>query len=73
MFIVSNIEEIIQIIIDEGVKIVFTSAGNPKIWTPLLKSHGIIVVHVVSSVKFAIKAQEAGVDAMLLKDLKQRT
>ncbi|MGB2232918.1 MAG: NAD(P)H-dependent flavin oxidoreductase, partial [Flavobacteriaceae bacterium] len=60
-----NIEEIIQIIIDEGVKIVFTSAGNPKIWTSLLKSHGIIVVHVVSSVKFAIKAQEAGVDAIV--------
>ena len=60
-----NIEEIIQIIIDEGIKIVFTSAGNPKIWTPLLKSHGIIVVHVVSSVKFAIKAQEAGVDAIV--------
>lgn len=60
-----NIEEIIQIIIDEGVKIVFTSAGNPKIWTPLLKSNGIIVVHVVSSVKFAIKAQEAGVDAIV--------
>lgn len=60
-----NIEAIIQIIIDEGVKIVFTSAGNPKIWTPLLKSHGIIVVHVVSSVKFAIKAQEAGVDAIV--------
>ena len=49
----------------KGVKIVFTSAGNPKIWTPLLKSHGIIVVHVVSSVKFAIKAQEAGVDAIV--------
>jgi enoyl-[acyl-carrier protein] reductase II len=60
-----NIEEIIKIIIDEGVKIVFTSAGNPKIWTPLLKSHGLIVVHVVSSVKFAIKAQEAGVDAIV--------
>lgn len=60
-----NIEEIIKIIIAEGVKIVFTSAGNPKIWTPLLKSHGIIVVHVVSSVKFAIKAQEAGVDAIV--------
>ena len=60
-----NIEAIIQIIIDEGVKIVFTSAGNPKIWTPLLKSHGIIVVHVVSSVKFAIKAQQAGVDAIV--------
>ena len=60
-----NIEEIIKIIIDEGVNIVFTSAGNPKIWTPLLKSHGIIVVHVVSSVKFAVKAQEAGVDAIV--------
>ena len=60
-----NVEEIIKIIIDEGVNIVFTSAGNPKIWTPLLKSHGIIVVHVVSSVKFAFKAQEAGVDAIV--------
>ena len=60
-----NVEEIIKIIIDEGVNIVFTSAGNPKIWTPLLKSHGIIVVHVVSSVKFAVKAQEAGVDAIV--------
>jgi enoyl-[acyl-carrier protein] reductase II len=60
-----NIEEIIQIIIDEGVKIVFTSAGNPKTWTSHLKSHGITVVHVVSSSKFAIKAQEAGVDAVV--------
>jgi len=60
-----NIEEIIQIIIDEGVKIVFTSAGNPKIWTNHLKSHGITVVHVVSSSKFALKAQEAGVDAVV--------
>lgn len=60
-----NIEEIIQIIIDEGVKIVFTSAGNPKTWTSHLKSHGIIVVHVVSSSKFALKAQEAGVDAVV--------
>ena len=60
-----NIEEIIQIIIDEGVKIVFTSAGNPKIWTDHLKSHGITVVHVVSSSKFALKAQEAGVDAVV--------
>ena len=60
-----NVKEIIKIIIDEGVNIVFTSAGNPKIWTPLLKSHGIIVVHVVSSVKFAFKAQEAGVDAIV--------
>ncbi len=60
-----NIEEIIQIIIDEGVKIVFTSAGNPKTWTSHLKLHGIIVVHVVSSSKFALKAQEAGVDAVV--------
>ncbi len=60
-----NIEEIIQIIIDEGVKIVFTSAGNPKTWTSHLKSHGITVVHVVSSSKFALKAQEAGVDAIV--------
>lgn len=60
-----NIEEIIQIIIDEGVKIVFTSAGNPKTWTSHLKYHGITVVHVVSSSKFALKAQEAGVDAVV--------
>lgn len=60
-----NIEEIIEIIIREGVKIVFTSAGNPKTHTARLKSHGITVVHVVSSVKFALKAQEAGVDAVV--------
>jgi enoyl-[acyl-carrier protein] reductase II len=60
-----NLEEIIQIIISEGVKIVFTSAGNPKIYTTRLKEAGIIVVHVVSSVKFALKAQEAGVDAVV--------
>ena len=60
-----NIEEIIQIIIDEGVKIVFTSAGNPKTWTSHLKANGISVVHVVSSSKFALKAQEAGVDAVV--------
>ena len=60
-----NIEEIIQIVIEEGVKIVFTSAGNPKTWTAHLKSHGITVVHVVSSSKFALKAQEAGVDAVV--------
>lgn len=60
-----NIEEIIQIIIEEGVKIVFTSAGNPKTWTSYLKERGIIVVHVVSSSKFALKAQEAGVDAVV--------
>lgn len=60
-----NLEEIIQIIIEEGVKIVFTSAGNPKIYTQLLKNNGITVVHVVSSSKFALKAQEAGVDAIV--------
>lgn len=60
-----NLEEIIQIIIEEGVKVVFTSAGNPKTYTQYLKDHGITVVHVVSSVKFALKAQEAGVDAVV--------
>ncbi len=60
-----NIEEIMDIIVEEGVKIVFTSAGNPKTWTPFLKKHGITVVHVVSSVKFALKSQEAGVDAVV--------
>ncbi|MEZ4842472.1 MAG: nitronate monooxygenase [Flavobacteriaceae bacterium] len=60
-----NIEDIMKIIVDEGVRIVFTSAGNPKTWTPFLKKHGITVVHVVSSVKFALKAQEAGVDAIV--------
>ena len=60
-----NIEEIMQIVKEEGVKIVFTSAGNPKTWTPFLKENGITVVHVVSSTKFALKAQEAGVDAVV--------
>ena len=60
-----NIEEIIQIIIEQGVKIVFTSAGNPKIHTERLKENGIKVAHVISSVKFAAKAQEAGVDAVI--------
>lgn len=60
-----NIEEIMDIIVEEGVKIVFTSAGNPKTWTKWLQDKGIIVVHVVSSVKFALKAQEAGVDAIV--------
>lgn len=60
-----NINEHIQTIIDEKVPIVFTSAGNPKTWTSLLKSHGIKVVHVVSSSKFALKAQEAGCDAVV--------
>lgn len=60
-----NIEEIMDIIVEEGVKIVFTSAGNPKTWTKWLQDQGITVVHVVSSVKFALKAQDAGVDAVV--------
>jgi enoyl-[acyl-carrier protein] reductase II len=60
-----NIQEHINIIIEEGVKIVFTSAGNPKTWTPILKEKGITVVHVVSAVKFALKCEEAGVDAIV--------
>ena len=60
-----NIDEIMKIIVDEGVKIVFTSAGNPKTWTSFLKENGITVVHVVSSSKFALKAQEAGADAVV--------
>jgi len=60
-----NVKEIMQIIIAEKVPIVFTSAGNPKTWTSHLQQHGIIVVHVVSSVKFALKSQEAGVDAVV--------
>jgi enoyl-[acyl-carrier protein] reductase II len=60
-----NITEIMDIIVEEGVKIVFTSAGNPKTWTKWLQDKGITVVHVVSSVKFALKAQEAGVDAVV--------
>ncbi|HSD15391.1 MAG TPA: nitronate monooxygenase [Flavobacterium sp.] len=60
-----DIEKIMDIIVEEGVKIVFTSAGNPKTWTSFLKERGITVVHVVSSSKFALKAQEAGVDAVV--------
>ncbi len=60
-----DIEKIMEIIVEEGVKIVFTSAGNPKTWTSHLKEHGIRVVHVVSSLKFALKAQDAGVDALV--------
>jgi len=60
-----NIEEIMPIIVEEGVQIVFTSAGNPKTWTSFLKERGITVVHVVSSSKFALKAQDAGVDAIV--------
>lgn len=60
-----NIDELMEIIVSSGVKIVFTSAGNPKTWTAFLKKHVITVVHVVSSVKFALKAQDAGVDAIV--------
>ena len=60
-----DIDKHVATIIKHKVPIVFTSAGNPKTWTEELKSHGIIVVHVVSSVKFALKAQEAGVDAVV--------
>ena len=60
-----DIEKHIQIIIDEEVKIVFTSAGNPKTWTKILKEKGITVVHVVSSSKFAKKSEEAGCDAVV--------
>ncbi|MBB1194569.1 nitronate monooxygenase [Flavobacterium sp. SOK18b] len=60
-----NIEEIMKIIVEEEVKIVFTSAGNPKTWTSYLKQNGITVVHVVSSSVFALKSQEAGVDAVV--------
>ncbi|GGG99799.1 2-nitropropane dioxygenase [Polaribacter pacificus] len=60
-----DIEKIMDIIVEEGVKIVFTSAGNPKTWTAFLKEKGITVVHVVSSVKFALKAEAAGVDAVV--------
>jgi enoyl-[acyl-carrier protein] reductase II len=54
-----------DVIVTEKVPIVFTAAGNPKLWTDYLKSHGCTVVHVVSSVKFALKAQESGVDAVV--------
>lgn len=60
-----QIEEIMQIVVDEGVRIVFTSAGNPKTWTGWLKQHGITVVHVVSSSRFAMKAEAADVDAIV--------
>jgi len=60
-----DLEKIVKIIIDEGVKIVFTSAGNPKLLTKQFQDNGIKVAHVVSSVKFALKSQEAGVDAVV--------
>ena len=60
-----QIDEVMQIVADEGVKVVFTSAGSPKKWSSWLHDHGIKVVHVVSSSKFALKAEEAGVDALV--------
>jgi enoyl-[acyl-carrier protein] reductase II len=60
-----NVEELIEILIKEDVPIVFTSAGNPLVWTHTLKAAGIVVVHVVSSAKFAVKAKQAGVDAIV--------
>lgn len=60
-----QIEEIMRIVVDEGVRIVFTSAGSPKKWTSWLKERGVTVVHVVSSSLFAMKAEEAGVDAVV--------
>lgn len=60
-----QMDEIIRIVLREKVDIVFTSAGNPKKWTPLFKEHGVMVVHVVASSRFAVKAQEAGVDAIV--------
>ena len=60
-----QIDELMNILVEEGVKIVFTSAGSPKKWTPFLKEHGMTVVHVVSSSVFAKKCEEAGVDAVV--------
>jgi enoyl-[acyl-carrier protein] reductase II len=60
-----NIQEIIDVVIEEKVKIVFSSAGNPAVWTSILKEKGITVVHVIANTKFALKAQEAGVDAIV--------
>ena len=64
-----DMDDILKIIIEEEVKIVFTSAGNPKLYTSFFKENGIKVAHVVSSVKFALKAQEAGVDAIVAEAL----
>lgn len=60
-----NLDEIIQIVLEEGVKIVFTSAGNPKTYTEILQKEGLKVAHVVSSTKFAMKCEDAGVDAIV--------
>ena len=61
----SQVDEQFDVIIREGVKIVFTSAGNPAIWTPILKTHGITVVHVIANVKSALKCEQSGVDAIV--------
>ena len=60
-----DIDQLMEVIVEEKVKIVFTAAGNPSLWTAHLKSHGCTVVHVVSSVKFALKAEASGVDAIV--------
>ena len=60
-----EIDALMNLLVEEGVKIVFTSAGNPKTWTGFLKGHGIKVAHVVSSSKFAVKCEQAGVDAIV--------
>ena len=60
-----NVEEIMEIIVEEGVQIVFTSAGNPGTWTSFLKENDIIVVHVIANTKFALKAEACGVDAIV--------
>jgi enoyl-[acyl-carrier protein] reductase II len=61
----ADVEKHMQICLEEGIRIIFSSAGNPKTWTPILKQHGVTVVHVVSSSKFARKAEEAGCDAVV--------
>ncbi len=61
----ADIEKHFETIIEEGVKIVFTSAGNPATWTSKLKQHGITVVHVIANTKFALKAQDVGIDAIV--------
>lgn len=60
-----DIEKLMQVVVQQGVQIVFTSAGNPDTWTTWLKERGVKVVHVVSSLKFALKAQQAGADAVV--------
>lgn len=60
-----EIDRLMEVVVEMGIKIVFTSAGNPATWTSYLKENGILVVHVVSSLKFALKAEAAGVDAIV--------